>query len=130
MEKKSEPVDELLDALVWHQPRVIGFSDGKRSTIGGPLCDGRCSDERFRQLKIFLQIGIRVTTRCDVIRIRCVGTAIVHLGVSGGIQRRYPDGSTSTQVTSQGRLSNGVVTGTWSDKFQFGQFQMNLGAGK
>jgi hypothetical protein len=57
-------------------------------------------------------------------------TAIVHLGVSGGIQRRYPDGSTSTQVTSQGRLINGVVTGTWSDKFQFGQFQMNVGAGK
>lgn len=59
-----------------------------------------------------------------------VSTAIVHLGMSGGIQRRYPDGSTSTQVTSQGRLSNGVVTGTWSDKFQFGQFQMNVGAGK
>jgi hypothetical protein len=29
-----------------------------------------------------------------------VGTAISHLGVQGGVQRRYPDGSTSTQVTS------------------------------
>jgi uncharacterized caspase-like protein len=58
------------------------------------------------------------------------GTAINHLGIQRGIQRRYPDGSTSTQVTSQGRLVNGVVTGTWYDKFQNGQFQMNVGAGK
>jgi hypothetical protein len=59
-----------------------------------------------------------------------VSTAITHLGMPGGIQRRYPDGSTSTQVTSQGRLVNGVVTGTWYDKFQNGQFQMHVGAGK
>jgi uncharacterized caspase-like protein len=59
-----------------------------------------------------------------------VSTAITHLGMPGGIQRRYPDGSTSTQVTSQGRLVNGVVTGTWYDKFQNGQFQMNVGTGK
>jgi uncharacterized caspase-like protein len=59
-----------------------------------------------------------------------VSTSISHLGMQGGIQRRYPDGSTSTQVTSQGRLVNGVVTGTWYDKFQNGQFQMNVGTGK
>jgi hypothetical protein len=56
-------------------------------------------------------------------------TAISHLGMFGGIQRRYPDGSTSTQVTSQGRLINGVISGTWYDKFQTGQFQMNVGTG-
>ena len=59
-----------------------------------------------------------------------VSTTITRLGMQGGIQRRYPDGSTSTQVTSQGRLVNGVVTGTWYDKFQTGQFQMNVGTGK
>ena len=59
-----------------------------------------------------------------------VGTAISHLGVQGGIQRRYPDGATSTLVTSQGRLVNGVVTGTWFDKYQTGKFQMTVGAGK
>jgi hypothetical protein len=57
-------------------------------------------------------------------------TAITRLGVIGGIQRRYPDGSTSTQATSQGRLINGVVTGTWHDPFQNGQFQMNVAGGK
>jgi uncharacterized caspase-like protein len=59
-----------------------------------------------------------------------VGTSISHLGIQRGVQRRYPDGSTSTQVTSQGRLVNGVVTGTWYDKFQNGQFQMTVGGGK
>jgi hypothetical protein len=59
-----------------------------------------------------------------------VGTAISHLGIQRGVQRRYPDGSISTQVTSQGRLVNGVVTGTWYDKFQNGQFQMTVGGGK
>jgi Caspase domain len=59
-----------------------------------------------------------------------VGTAISRLGVQGGVQRRYPDGSTSTLVTSQGRLVNGVVTGTWFDKFQNGKFQMTVGGGK
>jgi uncharacterized caspase-like protein len=59
-----------------------------------------------------------------------VSTSISHLGKQAGIQRRYPDGSTSTQVTSQGRLVNGVVTGTWYDKFQNGQFQMTVGTGK
>jgi hypothetical protein len=59
-----------------------------------------------------------------------VGTAISHLGMQGGVQRRYPDGSTSTLVTSQGRLVNGVVTGTWFDKFQNGKFQMTVGGGK
>jgi uncharacterized caspase-like protein len=58
-----------------------------------------------------------------------VTQAIVHLGITGGIQRRYPDGSTSTQLTSQGRLINGILSGTWSDRFQFGQFQINMGTG-
>jgi hypothetical protein len=56
-------------------------------------------------------------------------TGISQLGMFGGVQRRYPDGSTSTQVTSQGRLINGVISGTWYDKFQTGQFQMTVGAG-
>jgi Caspase domain len=59
-----------------------------------------------------------------------VGTSISHLGIQGGIQRRYPDGSTTTQVTSQGRLINGVVSGTWYDKYQTGKFQMTVGGGK
>jgi hypothetical protein len=59
-----------------------------------------------------------------------VGTSISHLGIQNGVQRRYPDGSISTQVTSQGRLVNGVVSGTWYDKFQNGQFQMTVGGGK
>jgi uncharacterized caspase-like protein len=59
-----------------------------------------------------------------------VSTSISHLGKQLGVQRRYPDGSTSTQVTSQGRLVNGVVTGTWYDKFETGQFQMTVGTGK
>jgi hypothetical protein len=59
-----------------------------------------------------------------------VTKAISHLGAVGGIQRRYPDGSTSTQVISQGKLINGVATGTWSDKFQSGQFQMTVDDGK
>lgn len=59
-----------------------------------------------------------------------VSTVISRLGNLGGIQRRYPDGSISTQVVSQGRLINGVVTGTWYDKFQTGQFQMTVGDGK
>ena len=57
-------------------------------------------------------------------------TSISHLGTMGGIQRRYPDGSTSTQVTSQGRLVNGIFTGTWHDKFQNGQFQVTVPEGQ
>ncbi|HYL70312.1 MAG TPA: hypothetical protein VEY89_03315, partial [Candidatus Dormibacteraeota bacterium] len=54
------------------------------------------------------------------------GTSITHLGAPGGVQRRYPDGSISTQVTFQGRLANGVINGTWSDRFQSGQFQWTV----
>jgi uncharacterized caspase-like protein len=50
------------------------------------------------------------------------GTQITHLGKVNGLQSRYPDGSTSTQVTIQGKLVNGEITGTWYDKFQTGQF--------
>ena len=56
-------------------------------------------------------------------------TATIHLGVFGGVQRRYPDGSTSTRASSQGRIVNGTLTGTWQDPFQFGQFQINVGGG-
>jgi Caspase domain len=54
------------------------------------------------------------------------GTSITHLGIVAGIQRRYPDGSTSTRVTLQGRLANGKITGTYSDKFQTGQFEWSV----
>jgi hypothetical protein len=54
---------------------------------------------------------------------------ISRLGIFGGVQRRYPDGSTSTQVMAEGRLLNGILTGTWHDKFQAGQFQVNVGSG-
>jgi Caspase domain len=58
------------------------------------------------------------------------GSSITHLGKPGGIQRTYPDGSISTQVTIQGRLANGVITGTYYDKFQTGQFQWSVEPGK
>jgi uncharacterized caspase-like protein len=55
------------------------------------------------------------------------GTSITHLGVAGGTQRRYPDGSISTQVTLSGRLANGRISGTWYDRFQTGQFEWTVG---
>jgi uncharacterized caspase-like protein len=58
------------------------------------------------------------------------GTTTTHLGIQGGIQRRYPDGSTSTQVTLTGRLANGVISGTYFDKFQTGQFSWTVAATK
>jgi len=54
------------------------------------------------------------------------GTALVHLGSVGGIQRRYPDGSTSTQVTFEGQLEHGIIHGTYYDKFQTGQFEWTV----
>jgi uncharacterized caspase-like protein len=54
------------------------------------------------------------------------GTSITHLGVGGGVQRRYPDGSISTRVTLTGRLANGKITGTWYDSFQTGQFEWTV----
>jgi uncharacterized caspase-like protein len=58
------------------------------------------------------------------------GTELVHLGGSGANQRHYPDGSTSTQVTIRARLANGVLIGTYSDKFQTGQLNWNVAPGK
>ena len=57
-------------------------------------------------------------------------TSICHLGNIGGVQRRYPDWSISTQGVSQGRLVNGVMSGSWYDKFQTGEFQLTVGDGK
>jgi uncharacterized caspase-like protein len=54
------------------------------------------------------------------------GTSVTHLGVFNGIQRRYPDGSTSTEVTLQGKLANGKISGTYYDKFQTGQFEWTV----
>jgi uncharacterized caspase-like protein len=54
------------------------------------------------------------------------GTSVTHLGLAGGVQRRYPDGSISTRVTLSGRLANGKITGTWYDKFQTGQFEWTV----
>jgi hypothetical protein len=53
--------------------------------------------------------------------------AVTHLGNVFGIQTRYPDGSTSTRATLTGRLANGKISGTWSDKFQHGQFEWTVG---
>ena len=50
-------------------------------------------------------------------------TAISRLGMFGGVQRQYPDGATSTQVTSQGRLINGVISGSWYDNIRPGSFK-------
>jgi hypothetical protein len=59
------------------------------------------------------------------------GTEVMHLGKPGGVQRKYPDGSTSTQVTlTGGKLFRGVLTGTWFDKFQTGQYGWTLAPAK
>ena len=58
------------------------------------------------------------------------GTSVTQLGAPGGVQRRYPDGSISQQVTIQGRMAHGVITGTYYDKFQNGQFQWTVSPGK
>jgi hypothetical protein len=55
------------------------------------------------------------------------GSSVTHLGVANGVQRRYPDGSTSTHVTLSGRLANGKISGSWYDKFQTGQFEWTVG---
>jgi len=73
------------------------------------------------------------TTHTTVIIIdpdNITGTQITHLGKLRGLQNRYPDGTTSTQVTLQGRLIDGVLSGTWYDKFQNGQFQWTVGGTK
>ena len=50
------------------------------------------------------------------------GKQATHLGFINHAQIRYPDGSTDTEVTLQGRLVNNEITGTWYDKFQHGEF--------
>jgi len=43
------------------------------------------------------------------------------------IAPKYPDGSTSAQLTIRGRIVNGVLQGQFSDKFETGQLVFNLG---
>jgi uncharacterized caspase-like protein len=50
------------------------------------------------------------------------GKQLTHLGFMNNMQLRYPDGSTDTEVTLQGKLVNNEITGTWHDKFQHGEF--------
>ncbi|HEY2780826.1 MAG TPA: caspase family protein [Steroidobacteraceae bacterium] len=50
------------------------------------------------------------------------GKQATHLGFMNHAQIRYPDGSTDTEVTLQGKLVNNEITGTWYDKFQHGEF--------
>jgi hypothetical protein len=50
------------------------------------------------------------------------GKQATHLGFMNNAQMRYPDGSTDTEVTLQGKLANNEITGTWHDKFQHGEF--------
>jgi hypothetical protein len=54
------------------------------------------------------------------------GTAITQLGKINGTQSRYPDGTTSTTVTFKGKLVNGVISGTWFDRFQNGTFNWTV----
>jgi Caspase domain len=58
---------------------------------------------------------------------RVSGSSITHLGTQNGMQRRYPDGSTSTRVSFEGQFSGGVIRGTYSDKFQNGTFEWTVG---
>jgi uncharacterized caspase-like protein len=57
------------------------------------------------------------------------GISTTHLGKSGFIQRRYPDGTISTRVTLSGKYANGVISGTYYDKFQTGTFSWTVEAG-
>ena len=50
------------------------------------------------------------------------GKQATHLGFMNNAQMRYPDGTTDTEVTIQGKLINNEITGTWYDKFQHGEF--------
>jgi hypothetical protein len=50
------------------------------------------------------------------------GKQATHLGFMNRAQMRYPDGSTDTEVTLQGKLVGNEITGTWHDKFQHGEF--------
>jgi hypothetical protein len=45
----------------------------------------------------------------------------------GLIAPKYPDGSTSAQLTIRGRIVNGVLQGQFFDKFETGQLVFNLG---
>jgi hypothetical protein len=55
------------------------------------------------------------------------GIKTTYLGVLNGVQARFPDGTTKGQETLTGKLVNGVITGTWFDQFQHGQFQWTVG---
>jgi hypothetical protein len=50
------------------------------------------------------------------------GKQATHLGFMNNAQMRYPDGTTDTEVTIQGKLVGNEITGTWHDKFQHGEF--------
>ena len=50
------------------------------------------------------------------------GKQATHLGFMNNAQMRYPDGTTDTEVTLQGKLVGSEITGTWHDKFQHGEF--------
>ena len=54
------------------------------------------------------------------------GIGITQLGKINGTQSRYPDGTTSTTVTLKGKLVNGVISGTWFDRFQNGTFNWTV----
>jgi len=55
------------------------------------------------------------------------GTKVTYLGVVNGVQARFPDGTTKGTETLTGKLANGVITGTWYDQYQHGQFQWTVG---
>jgi hypothetical protein len=50
------------------------------------------------------------------------GKQATHLGFMNNAQMRYPDGTTDTEVTIEGKLVGNEITGTWHDKFQHGEF--------
>jgi hypothetical protein len=55
------------------------------------------------------------------------GTSITKLGKQYGlIQNHYPDGSTSTEVRTRGRVVNGIFEGQYTDKYQTGFFHFDM----
>ncbi len=104
---------------------------GTSSLLPGVVGTGTVTINRDGTLDTLATNGDRTHSAVDISDPNNVhGTTITHLGVQGGVQRRYPDGATSTQVTFQGKLVNGVITGTYYDRYQTGQFQWNVVPGK
>ncbi len=104
---------------------------GTSSLLPGVVGTGTVTINRDGTVDTLAANGDRTHSTVDVSDPNNVhGTTITHLGVFGGMQRRYPDGATNTQVSFQGKLANGVISGTYYDRYQTGEFHWTVAPGK